>query len=154
MPCSFASSRADFKTNENQRNLLSKLFPLILMEYGMKWDNKYWALHHGTCLPAIMNQVNQKKYIPPRESNITNGCGNIPRLLLWGGDFHLNYSGDLRECCWWSLSTEIVLGFSVCNFELLRQYLLLGCVRLITAVVVQMRCFVKLCPGLFVLMGP
>jgi hypothetical protein len=69
-------------------------------------------------------------------------------------DFHLNYSGDLRECCWWSLSTEIVLGFPVCNFEHLRQYLLLGRVRLINAVVVQMRCFVKLLPGLFVLIGP
>ena len=67
-------------------------------------------------------------------------------------DFHLNYSGDLRECCWWSLSTEIVLGFPVCNFELLRQYVLLGRVRLINAVVVQMRCFVKLLPGLLVLM--
>jgi hypothetical protein len=41
---------------------------------------------------------------------------------------------DLRECCWWSLSTEIVLGFPVCNFELLGQYLLQGRVRLINAV--------------------
>jgi hypothetical protein len=59
------------------------------VEYGIKWDKKYWALHHGTCLPAIMNQVNQKKYIPPGESNITNGCGNITGLLLWGGGFPL-----------------------------------------------------------------
>jgi hypothetical protein len=36
-----------------------------------------------------MNQVNQKKYIPPGESNITNGCGNITGLLLWGGGFPL-----------------------------------------------------------------
>jgi hypothetical protein len=28
-----------------------------------------------------------EKYIPPGESDITNGCGNIPRLLLWGGGF-------------------------------------------------------------------
>ena len=69
-------------------------------------------------------------------------------------DFHLNYSGNLRECRWWSRSAEIVLGFPVCNFELLRQYLLLGRVRLINAVVVQMRCFVKLLPRLFVLMRP
>ena len=74
--------------------------------------------------------------------------------LLWGGGFPLELLWDLRECCWWSLSTEIVLGFPVCNFELLRRYLLLGRLRLINAVVVQMCCLVKLLPGLFVLMGP
>ena len=58
-----------------------------------------------------------EKCIPPGESDITNGCGNIPRSLLWGGGFPLEllWPGDLRECCWWSLSTEIVLGFPVCK---------------------------------------
>ena len=57
-------------------------------------------------------------------------------------DFHLNYSGpsrDLRECCWWSLSTEIVLGFPVSK---------LAAVELIYMMVLGLD------PGLFVLMGP
>ena len=47
-----------------------------------------WDLFTCICDSRLISSEPETS-IPPGESDITNGCGNIPRLLLWGGEFPL-----------------------------------------------------------------